>query len=178
MSRPAKLIARLIFWTAFLAAAVFATRLIWTKLDPLRNHPVIARWWLERNYAALSSRDPAEAVAAWQELERCYLSKWHAYDWVVWRVKQNIWQPNDPLIHFHLEQSGRRFQARAIAPSGECRTVTEALMAILHQEPGWNTPRRGDWRRWWDANWTAFPNRELRALPSGPEDPAPNRGRR
>jgi hypothetical protein len=175
--QPARPFARIVFWIVFLAAAGLAARLIWVKLDPLRNHPVIGRWWLEHNYAQLGSTHAPSAVRAWNELERCFLSKWAAYDWVVWRVKQNVWQKDDPLIHFRLERSGTRFNASVAPPATNCRTVTEALMAILHQEPGWKVGYDGDWRKWWEANWMAFPNRELQALPSGPEDPHPQRRR-
>lgn len=171
MAVPARSISRVVFWIVFLAGAAVAARLIWVKLDPLRNHPTISGWWLERNYARLASPDREVAAAAWMELERCYLSKWAAYDWVVWRVKHNIWQPHDPPVHFGLRRSGNRYYAAPKENPSECRTVTDALMAILYQEPVWRTPHRGDWRAWWDANWSSFPNRERQALPSGPEDP-------
>ena len=166
---------RCIFWILFLALAALAFRQIWVKLDPLRNHPVIATWWLGHNVAQLGSPHSATAVRAWNELERIYLSKWSAYDWLVWRVKQDIWKRDDPPIHFQLRQQGGRYYAAAGSAGGDCRTVTEALMAILHQEPTRRTSYQGDWRKWWDANWTYFPNRQLQALPSGPEAPTGRR---
>ena len=178
MSPTTKRVIRLIFWVVFLAVAAGTGRQIWVKLDPLRNHPVIAPWWLRHNYAKLSSTDRTSAVRAWIELERCFLTKWSAYDWVVWKVKQNVWQKDDPAIHFRLLHNGTRFTAAAEGGHSECRTVNEALMAILYQEPGWRTPFHGDWRKWWDANWMSFPNRQLVALPSGPEDPTTRRRRK
>jgi hypothetical protein len=177
MTPAAKRVVRLAFWMVFLAGATITGRQIWVKLDPLRNHPVVAPWWLRHNYAKLSSTHRATAMRAWIELERCFLTKWSAYDWVVWRVKQNVWQKEDPAIHFGLHRSGRRFNAVPEGGRSECRTVNEALMAILYQEPGWRIPFEGDWRKWWDANWMSFPNRELVALPSGPEEPRAGRRR-
>lgn len=175
MKLRAKTLARLAFWITFLVAAGVAARVLWVKADPLRNHPLIAKWWLEYNHARLASRDPAAAARAYLELERCYLSKWAAYDWVVWRVKEDIWRKDDPPIHFHLERSGYRYYARPMPNRSECRTVNEALMAMLHQDSLWRTAYSGDWRKWWDDNWTRYPNRHLLGKPSGPEDP---RGRR
>ena len=100
---------------------------------------------------------------------------WAAYDWVVWRVKQNVWARSDPPIHFRLTRGGGRYYATKDGGPGDCRTVNEALMAILYQEPGWRETFAGNWRQWWDANWTYFPNRELQALPSGPEAPSGRR---
>ena len=171
MTPTPKLAARVAFWIVFLTVAGVAARQIWVRLDPLRNHPALAPWWLRHNYAKLSSTHAPTAVAAYVELERCFLSKWPAYDWVVWRVKENIWEKTDPPIHFRLQRSGYRFTPHAAAPGPECRTVTEALMAMLHQEPGWRVPLQGDWRKWWDANWTSLPNRQLTGKPSGPENP-------
>lgn len=168
---------RIAFWIVFLAAAGFAAHRIWTRLDPLHNHPVIAPWWLSRLHTRVSSPNPATAARAWTELELCFLRKWSAYDWVVWRVKEDIWKPVDPPIHFGLHRSGNRFYARPGPPSTECRTVNEALMAILYQEPTWKTAHQGDWRKWWDANWTYFPNHYLAGKPSGPEDPNSRRRR-
>jgi hypothetical protein len=171
MSPAVKRLARISFWVVFLSAAGVAARQIWVKADPLRNHPVIATWWLNHNFGKLSSTNREAAVRAWVELERCYLTKWSAYDWVVWRIKEDIWKPHDPPIHFGLVRGGNRFTGVLDPRTTQCRTVTEALMAIVYQEPGWRTPLQGDWRKWWDANWTHFPNRARLALPSGPEDP-------
>ncbi|MSU49118.1 MAG: hypothetical protein EXS37_08555 [Opitutus sp.] len=177
MSPQAKRFARFTFWIVFLAAAAGSAQQIWVRLDPLRNHPLLAPWWMQHNHAQLASAHAPTAVRAWNELERCFLSKWSAYDWVVWRVKEDIWRKDDPPIHFHLRRDGYRYYASETAGPGECRTVNEALMAILHQEPGWKSPHEGDWRKWWDANWTYFPNRERKGLPSGPEDPGGARRR-
>ncbi|MDO8545424.1 MAG: hypothetical protein Q7S40_33705 [Opitutaceae bacterium] len=166
-----KLTPRIVFWILFLCLAVFAFGQIWLRLDPLRNHPAISQWWLQHNVAQLGSTDRAVAVNAWREIERCYLTKWSAYDWVVWRVKQNVWAKTDPPIHFRLKLGGNRYYAMVDPGQSDCRTVNESLMAILYQEPGWQTPFQGDWRKWWEANWNYFPNRELKALPSGPEAP-------
>lgn len=167
---------RVSFWILFLAAAGVAAWQIWTRLDPLHNHPVIATWWLEHNHAQLASRHPARAARAWQELDHCFHIKWSAYDWIVWRVKEDFWKPEDPPIHFRLTRSGDRFTARPAGPPAECRTVNEALMAILHGERVGRVPFRGDWRQWWEANWTAYPNWRLPGKPAGPE--APRRGGR
>lgn len=176
-SSKARQVARLAFWVLFLSAAGVAARQIWTRLDPLRNHPILAPWWLQHNHDLLSSRDATTAVRAWNELERCFLSKWSAYDWVVWRVKEDIWKKDDPPIHFELHRSGNRYYASKSPVSPQCRTVNEAMMAILYQEPIWRTAHQGDWRKWWDANWTHFPNRHLAGKPSGPEDPSGRRRR-
>ena len=172
MPRAAK---RLTFWILFLALAGVGFWQIWIKFDPLRNHPVVASWWLHRNLAQLSSPDPATGAQAWRELDRLYSTRWAAYDYIVWQVKRDIWKTGRPSIHFRLVRSGGRYQPEAVAGGGDCRTVNDALMAMLYQEPARRTAYEGDWRKWWDANWTFFPNRELQGLPSGPEDP---RGRR
>ena len=166
---------RLTFWILFLPLAGVGFWQIWVRLDPLRNHPVISRWWLHRNLAQLSSPDPATGVRAWRELDLLYNTRWAAYDWIVWQVKQNIWKERDPPIHFRLQRNGDRYHPTAGGRGGDCRTVNEALMAILYQEPMRRTAYQGDWRKWWDANWTYFPNRELQGLPSGPEDPTGRR---
>lgn len=177
MKPAVKLSVRLTFWVLFLAGAGVLAREIWVKLDPLHNHPLIATWWLEHNHARLASTDPAVAARAWNELEFCFLSKWSAYDWIVWRVKEDVWRPNDPPIHFQLRREGTRYAASPAPGPAECRTVNEALMAILYREPVWQNPPSGDWRKWWDANWTYFPNRHLAGKPSGPESPAQPRRR-
>lgn len=170
-------VARVSFWIVFLAVAGVAARQIWVKLDPLHNHPLLAPWWLRHNYAQLASTHQPTAVRAYLEIERCFLSKWSGYDWVVWRVKENVWQKDDPPIHFRLHRNGYRFTPTPEPPTRECRTVNESLMAILYQEPGWKVAWQGDWRKWWDANWTYFPNRSISAKPSGPEDPNARRRR-
>ncbi len=177
MKPHAKRIARLAFWIVFLTAAGVTGWQIWVRLDPLRNHPAIAPWWLQRQVDGLSSSHRETAVRAWNELERCYLTKWSAYDWVVWRIKENIWRKDDPPIHFHLGRSGNRYHATPGMPGPDCRTVTDALMAMVHQDPLWKTPYAGDWRRWWEANWTYYPNRHMPGKPSGPEDPGSRRRR-
>lgn len=177
MSSHAKSPARVAFWIVFLALAGLAATQIWVRLDPLRNHPLLAPWWLRHNHARLASDNPAAAVRAWNELDRCFLSKWSAYDWIVWRVKEDVWRKDDPPIHFQLRRSGNRYYAHSGAGGSECRTVNEALMAILFQEPVWTSAHRGDWQKWWEANWTYFPNRHLPGLPSGPEDPSTRRRR-
>lgn len=171
MTPKAKRIARIVFWTLFLAGSVVAARVLWLRAEPLLNHPVIAPWWWQRQVDALASSDRATALRAWAELENGYLRKWAAYDWVIWRVKENIWKKDDPPIHFRLERSGHRYHATTGAPGGDCRTVTDALMAMLHQDTHWRTPYAGDWGKWWDANWTRYRNYHFQAKPSGPEDP-------
>lgn len=162
---------RAIFWVVFLAFAGAAFEQTWKRLDPLRNHPQISQWWLALNCARLASRDDRKAVQAWHERERLFLTRWSGYDWIVWKVKQDIWRPDDPRIQFVVRREGGRFFAARGAGHSECRTVTEALMAIVHQEPVRRSDYQGDWRKWWDDNWTKYPNRVLHALPSGPEDP-------
>jgi hypothetical protein len=33
-----------------------------------------------------------------------------------------------------------------------CRTVSEALMAIMYREKKWTVDYQGDWQTWWQAN--------------------------
>ena len=79
------------------------------------------------------------AVRACIELERCFLTKWSGYDWVVWRLKQNA-------FHHGGEPIATADQSKMDGRS-ECRTVNEAMMVILYPEPGWKTSYQGDWRK-------------------------------
>lgn len=175
-SRPVPRRRRIALWAAILAAAGVALGVIWHELNPLEMHPVIREWWFRHNLRLLASSDPATGVRGWTELRRLYHRWWWGYDRVVWQVKQDAWQADSPSIRFRLVGDGSAFVATADATRpGDCRTVQDAMMAILYGEPTRLTPFRGDWWAWWVENEKAYPNRYRRPRPSGPE-PEP-RGR-
>lgn len=37
-----------------------------------------------------------------------------------------------------------------------CRTVAEALMAIMYREKKWTLAYQGDWQAWWQANGKSY----------------------
>ena len=107
------------------------------------------------------------AAAAWDELQNLFFTTWAAYF-----ILQDHLQDPEP-IHFLLEKTSEEVYTPKLKEtfkvarggwtggpkpiyykSGQrpCRTVGEALKAILYNEPTWKQDFAGDWNLWWRQN--------------------------
>ena len=153
---------RAIFWVAFLLVAGAAFIYIWRTKDPLRNHEYLLPLWVKYNVQLLAHPHPAVAHGAWLELSNLYLTKWTVYQSFPVEVG------NAAPISFLIERQSLP-GAGENAPAMEgffarnkpiyyktdrvyCRTVGEAIMAIMYREKKWSVDYQGDWPAWWQAN--------------------------
>jgi hypothetical protein len=153
---------RKIFWAVFLLAAAAAFIYIWNAKDPLRNHPYLLPVWVKHNLRLMAHPHPAVAHDAWQELSNLYFTKWTVYQMFPAEVG------NAAPISFLIERQSFPGGGEN-APAMEaffarnkpiyyktdrvyCRTVGEALMAIMYREGKWAVDYQGDWQAWWQAN--------------------------
>jgi len=152
---------RVVFWAVFLLLAAGAFAYAWKTNDPLRNNPYLAPLWVRYNLRLLAHSHPAVAHDAWLTLWNLYFTKWTVYEMF----------PNEVAdatpISFLIER--RPFPASGDKPAVDgffaldrpiyykservyCRTVGEALMAIMYREKKWVVDYEGDWQAWWQAN--------------------------
>jgi hypothetical protein len=160
-----KHVARAVFWVVFLAAsgAIFAHQ--WKKNDPLLNHPLLLDLRVRYNVLLLSHPHPEVASEAWTALWNLFHRKWRVY-----HALPAHFADATP-IHFLIVR--QRFPANPDMPALEafsarpkpiyhaaervyCRTVGEALMAILYREGKWKVDYRDDWNEWWVRNRTYY----------------------
>ena len=153
---------RALFWVVFLLFAAGAFAYLWKTNDPLRNNPYLAPFWFRYNVRLLAHPHPSVAHDAWLELWNLYFMKWAAYEMFPEHLV------NTAPISFLIErQSFPRGGDNAPAMNGffarnkpiyyrtervYCRTVGEALMAIMFREKKWTVDYEGDWQVWWQAN--------------------------
>ena len=153
---------RAIFWVVFLLVAGGALVYVWRTKDPLRNHPYFLPLWVKHNVRLLAHPHPRVAEAAWLELWNLYFTKWTVYQMFPAEVA------NAARISFLIErQSFPKGGDNAPAMDGffacsrpiyykteqvYCRTVGEAIMAIMYREKKWSADYEGDWQAWWQAN--------------------------
>ena len=151
-----------IFWAVFLVVAAVAFAYVWKTKDPLRNHPYLLPVWVKHNVRLLAHPHPAVAQNAWLELWNLYFTKWTVYQMFPEQVA------NPAPISFLIERQtfppggngspameGFFARNKPIYYKTErvyCRTVGEALMAIMYREKKWSADYDGDWQAWWQAN--------------------------
>jgi hypothetical protein len=153
---------RLAFWAVFLLLAAGTFAYLVATRDPLRQNPYLLPLWVKHNIRLLSHPHPAVAHDAWLELWNLYFTRWAVYQQLPAEVG------NAAPIAFLIERES--FPAAGEhAPAMEgffarrkpiyyktervyCRTVGEALMAIMYREKKWTEDYRGDWAAWWQAN--------------------------
>ena len=153
---------RAIFWVVFLMAAGIALAYIWRDKDPLRNHPYLLPVWVRHNVRLLAHPHPAVAYEAWLELSNLYFTKWMAFQMFPKEVANTA--PISFLIERqsfpgggegHPAMEGFFAHKKPIFYRTErvyCRTVGEAIMAIMYREKKWNVDYQGNWQAWWGAN--------------------------
>ena len=158
-------ILRVLFWVVFLATSAVIFVHQWKKNDPLLHHPWLLEVRTRYNILLLSHSHPDVASKAWIALWNLYHRKWQVYH----ALPAHFADPTP--IHFLLERE--RFPAnpdmRALeaffarpkpiyyqAERVYCRTVGEALMAILYREGKWQVDYRDDWHEWWVRNRTHY----------------------
>ncbi len=156
---------RIAFWVVFLSLAGTAFVYEWRKNDPMLHHPVLLDLRTRYNIVLLSHPHPEVASAAWVVLWNLFHRKWQVY-----HALPAHFGDRTP-IHFLLER--RAFDAAPEQPKMEaffalprpiyyeaervyCRTVGEALMAILYREGKWKFDYRDDWGAWWTMNRTYY----------------------
>ncbi len=153
---------RAIFWAVFLLAAAAAFVHIWRTRDPLRNHEYLLPLWVQHNVRLLAHPHPAVGHDAWRELWKLYFTKWTVYQSVSAEVG------NAAPISFLIERQSLPGAGENAPPMEEffarnkpiyyktdrvyCRTVGEAIMAIMYREKKWSVDYQGDWQAWWQAN--------------------------
>ena len=152
---------RVAFWVVFLSlsGALFVHQ--WKTKDPLNNHPVILDQWARHNIRLLSHPHPQVAAQAWVTLWNLFQRKWQVY-----HLLPAHFADASP-IHFLIDR--KPFPATAEQPALEaffaepkpiyyrservyCRTVGEALMAIMYREGKWRVDYQDDWSAWWELN--------------------------
>ncbi|MGE5848715.1 MAG: hypothetical protein ACM362_01145 [Candidatus Methylomirabilota bacterium] len=153
---------RAAFWVVFLVLAAAAFTYIWRTKDPLRNNPYLLPLWVRYNVRLMAHSHPDVAQKAWLELWNLYFTKWAVYQTFPEHLAST--QPISFLIE---RQSFPRGGDNAPAMDGffarnkpiyykaeriYCRTVSEALMAIMYREKKWTVDYQGDWQAWWQAN--------------------------
>jgi len=152
---------RISFWVIFLAVsgALFAHQ--WKTKDPLHNHPLLLEYWAKHNIQLLSHPHPQVANEAWITLWNLFFRKWQVYH----MLPQHFADPRP--ISFLIDRkpfpaTGEQraleaffAQAKPIYYQSErvyCRTVGEALMAIMYREGKWKMDYEEDWNAWWELN--------------------------
>jgi hypothetical protein len=150
------------FWVVFLLLAAAAFIHIWRTKDPLRNHPVLLPLWVKYNVRLMAHPHPVVAHKGWLEVWNLYFTKWAVFDMIPEHLA------NTQPISFLIERQSFP-QGGDNAPAMEgffahsrpiyyktdrvyCRTVREALMAIMYREKKWTVDYQGDWQAWWQAN--------------------------
>ncbi len=153
---------RAAFWVVFLLVAAVAFAYIWTAKDPLRNHPYLLPLWIKYNVRLMAHPHPEVAYKAWLEVWNLYFTKWAVFDTIPEHLANT--QPISFLIEREsFPQGGNNTSAMEGFFARDkpvyyktdrvcCRTVSEALMAIMHREKKWTVDYQGDWQAWWQAN--------------------------
>ena len=153
---------RVAFWVVFLLLATGAFAYTWRTNDPLRNNPYLAPLWVKYNLRLVAHSHPAVAHDAWLTLWNLYFTKWAVFETF---PKHLV---NTQPISFLIERQSLP-GAGENAPAMEgffarnkpiyyktdrvyCRTVGEAIMAIMYREKKWSVDYQGDWPAWWQAN--------------------------
>ena len=153
---------RLLFWVVFLLVAAGAFVYIWRAKDPLRNHPYLLPLWVKHNVRLLAHPHPAVANGAWVELWNLYFTKWTVYQmfpveavnpapisFLIERQSFPSGGENAPAMEgFFARDKPMYYKTEQVY----CRTVGEALMAIMYREKKWTVDYQGDWKAWWEAN--------------------------
>ncbi len=153
---------RAAFWVVFLVVAAGALVYIWRAKDPLRNHPVLLPLWVNYNVRLMAHPHPSVAHDAWLEVWNLYFTKWAVFEtfpkhlantepisFLIERESFPTGGPNNPAMDgFFARNKPVYYRADRIY----CRTVSEALMAIMYREKKWTEDYQGDWQTWWQAN--------------------------
>lgn len=153
---------RLAFWVVFLLLAAGVLAYIGATRDPLRQNPYLLPLWVKHNLRLLSHPHPAVAQDAWLELWNLYFTKWDVYhmfpaevgnatpiSFLIERESFAAAGEQAPAVHgFFARRKAIYYKTEQV----HCRTVGEALMAIMYREKKWTEEYRGDWQAWWRAN--------------------------
>lgn len=136
---------RLVFWVVFLAVVGVLFVYTWRTNDPLRNNPYLLPLWVRYQVRLLGHPHPAVAHDAWATLWNLYYTKWQVYV-----ERRPFRQVGDKPAVDGFFASARPIYYRT--DRVYCRTVGEALMAIMYREKKWTVDYEGDWQAWWRAN--------------------------
>lgn len=156
---------RIVFWVIFLSVSgtLFAHQ--WKTKDPLNNHPVFLEYWARYNILLLAHPRPEVATQAWITLWNLFHRKWQIYHMLPQHFADRspinflIERKSFPASGEQPALEGFFAQAKPVYYYSErvyCRTVGEALMAIMHREGKWKTDYRDDWNAWWELNRTYY----------------------
>ena len=152
---------RVVFWVIFLAASgtLFAHQ--WKTKDPLHNHPVLLEYWTRHNIRLLAHPHPQVAQQAWLTLWDLFFRKWQVYhllpahfadaapiSFLIDRRAFPSTGEQPALEAFFAEAKPIYYQSERVY----CRTVGEALMAIMYREGKWKIDYQNDWNEWWELN--------------------------
>ena len=142
---------RIVFWSLFLPAAIVAGVLFW-------RHGALQR--ANRCLHLLTHPNAAVAGQAWWDLRELYFTKWAVYEFCLQHVgdKEEIGflvEREKGAGRGGPEQSDFTVKGHPIYYRTDrvyCRTVGEAILAIVHSERKWKTDFEGDWPAWWEQN--------------------------
>ena len=160
-----RVVLRVAFWVVFLAAsgALFAHQ--WKTKDPFNQHPWIIDQRARHNIRLLAHPHPKVARDAWVALWNLFHRKWQVYHLLPEHFD------DARAIHFLIDRKSfpstgeqpalEAFfgEARPIYYASErvyCRTVGEALMAMMYREGKWKVDFGDDWKAWWELNRTYY----------------------
>lgn len=146
-----KKIARIVFWLTFIPAAIVTG--IYSYYRGMSQRVDL---YIER----MAHPNAKVASEAWINLRELYMTSWDAYGLVLEHINDDT--PISFLIEIEkMPVPGKPAQdnfwanGKPIyykADTVYCRTIGEAILAFVHNEPKWKTPYDGDWNAWWENN--------------------------
>lgn len=152
---------RKVFWAMFGAGACAALWAVWTKADPLRKHPWLAERYLAGKIEAMKHSDPRVGAAAWGDVANAFGTSWASFQIVMRLAEQNdaapVWflvEKEKFPVPGEAAREGFWATSKAVFHKTDrvyCRTVGDAVRAIIYNERKWTQDWDGDWSAWWTA---------------------------
>ena len=120
---------------------------------------------VSRNIERLSHPHATVSGAAWEELQRLFYYEWDAFEEIL-----NNLDNREPITFLIVLEEGKAEEEQAEAESEKsvfkawskplffkadtvyCKTVREALLAIVHNDEKAQIPYSGNWESWWREN--------------------------
>ena len=135
-------------WVLILAVVCGGGWYYWQNLPPQRT---------KRYLKQMQHPNAIVASEAWSELSHLFFTDWAAYYLLLDEVSSQA-----PISFLLEKQRPEGLERELFSASGKpiyyksdgiyCRTLGEAILAILHNDPKHDTPFEGDWRAWWQKH--------------------------